>query len=136
MISILHVHVQMERDEEALELLAVGLRDANSAETYCGQARQPLSSVVVQSLEVPQLKVYVSFVQRALRRSLGSAAPAGDNGLQNSSKTSANIALLKTLLRVYMRKGERCVYYIGVVSSQDGHILLGWADKNSFGHVL
>lgn len=80
-------------DAAALKLLAVNLRDANSAETYCSQDRKPLSILVLQSIDVPDLTVYTSFVARTLKKSGG------------PSTKGSQLALLKTLLHVYMEEG-------------------------------
>lgn len=81
-----------QNDTAALELLAIKLRDTNSAETYCSRDRKPLSLVALQSIEIAEFKVYTTFVSRSLKR-------------KGASTKTDQLNLLKTLLHVYMEKG-------------------------------
>ncbi|PWN34144.1 uncharacterized protein FA14DRAFT_69474 [Meira miltonrushii] len=81
-----------QNDTAALELLAITLRDTNSAETYCSQDRKPLSLVALQSIEFAEFKVYTTFVSRSLKR-------------KSAFTKTDQLNLLKTLLHVYMEKG-------------------------------
>jgi hypothetical protein len=90
---------KLHKDVEALELLAINLRDANSAEIYCNQNRFALSSVQLQSLAVDQkeLILYANFYAKSLKR----AATKDAGGIHTSNK----VKLLKLLLQVYVEKG-------------------------------
>jgi hypothetical protein len=82
---------KQHRDSEALELLAIKLRDANSSEIYCNQNRYALSSVQLKTLAVEQkqLVLYANFYAKSLKR------VNRDN----------RVKLLKILLQVYMKSG-------------------------------
>ncbi|MCO5565728.1 hypothetical protein L7F22_019402 [Adiantum nelumboides] len=81
-----------QNDTAALELLAILLRDTNSAETYCSQDRKPLSLIALQNIEIAELKVYTTFTSRSLKR-------------KSAFTKTDQLNLLKTLLHVYMEKG-------------------------------
>lgn len=82
---------KLSHDEEALILLAIELRDANSAEIYCNQNRFALSPIQMQSLaqEQKDLVLYTNFYTKSVKR---------------ATRTD-KVKLLKLLLRVYMQKG-------------------------------
>jgi hypothetical protein len=82
---------RQRKDIDALEVLAIHLRDANSAEIYCNQNRSALSSVQLQSLAVEQkeLVLYANFYAKSLKKT------SRDN----------KVKLLKVLLQVYMERG-------------------------------
>lgn len=82
---------KLQKDTDALEVLAIHLCDANSAEIYCNQNRSALSSVQLQSLaiELKELVLYANFYAKSLKKT------SRDN----------KIKLFKNLLQVYMEKG-------------------------------
>ncbi|EPQ28741.1 uncharacterized protein PFL1_03544 [Pseudozyma flocculosa PF-1] len=97
---------KLGRDREALELLAIELRDANSAEAYCSQDGAVLSPMLAGSVaeESPELQPYAALVSRAHQQRSRAA-------VKNAHKDVAQARLrkeelLKTLLTIYMENGK------------------------------
>ena len=88
---------QLRRDQEALQLLAVEMRDANSAEAYCLQAGAVLSPMLAESLAAEHgLALYSSLIARRA---------ASEPSVKTRENTKQQ--LLRDLLQVYMRSGEK-----------------------------
>ncbi len=91
---------KLHRHEHALAILALEMKDANSAEAYCNQEGEVVSPVLAERVlaltENASLKAYVAFTTRA-RKNAQTAQPSK----QRKSD------LLKLLLRVYVNAEQR-----------------------------
>ncbi|PWZ00585.1 hypothetical protein BCV70DRAFT_189060 [Testicularia cyperi] len=96
---------KLGRDREALALLAVALRDANSAETYCSQDGEVLSPMVAASVAQDHraLEPFTAMLKRTHAQRVRAHQRAA--GQQKVSGQARKQTLLKQLLSVYMENG-------------------------------
>ncbi|KAJ1028646.1 hypothetical protein NDA16_001812 [Ustilago loliicola] len=93
------------RDTEALSLLAITLRDANSAEAYCSQDGEVLSPMLATSIteEHEALRPFAAILSRTYSQRIKAHAKAAwQRGLSGAQRKEE---LLKQLLSVYMANG-------------------------------
>lgn len=96
---------KLGRDAEALALLAITLRDANSAEAYCSQDGEVLSPMLATSIAEDHevLQPFAAMLSRTYtQRIKAHAKAASQRGLTGAHRKEE---LLKQLLSVYMANG-------------------------------
>lgn len=96
---------KLGRDAEALSLLAIILRDANSAEAYCSQDGEVLSAMLASSIaeDHEALQPFAAMLSRTYtQRIKAHAKAASQRGLSGAQRKKE---LLKQLLSVYMANG-------------------------------
>jgi hypothetical protein len=97
---------KLGRDADALSLLAITLRDANSAEAYCSQDGEVLSPMLAASIaeDHEELRPFAAMLSRTHAQRIKTHAKqeqqAGRTGAAQRKET-----LLKELLSVYMANG-------------------------------
>uniref|UniRef100_V5GNV1 Uncharacterized protein n=2 Tax=Kalmanozyma brasiliensis (strain GHG001) TaxID=1365824 RepID=V5GNV1_KALBG len=96
---------KLGRDSEALSLLAVKLRDANSAEAYCSQDGEVLSPMLATSIaeDHKDLQPFAAMLSRTYAQRVKAHAKA--TAQRELSATQRKEELLKQLLSVYMANG-------------------------------
>ena len=96
---------KLGRDAEALSLLAIQLRDANSAEAYCSQDGEVLSPMLATSIAEDQeaLRPFAAMLSRTYSQRVKAHAKATAHG--GLSGVQRKEELLKQLLSVYMANG-------------------------------
>ncbi|SPO23164.1 related to TGF beta receptor associated protein-1 [Ustilago trichophora] len=98
---------KLGRDGEALSLLAIDLRDANSAEAYCSQDGEVLSPMLANSIaeDHEALRPFAAMLSRTYAQRVKAQAKATTQrelwGVQRKEE------LLKQLLSVYMANGAQ-----------------------------
>lgn len=102
---------QLGQHKEALSLLALSLRDANSSEAYCSQSGAVLSPMLAEAVAQDHgLKMYATLVSRGGKATLSKNKLEQETPQENGSglKITADEKqkLLKTLLQVYMENGK------------------------------
>ncbi|KAJ9478240.1 TGF beta receptor associated protein 1 [Pseudozyma hubeiensis] len=96
---------KLGRDSDALSLLAIELRDANSAEAYCSQNGEVLSPMLAASIaeDHPALQPFAATLSRTYAQRIKAHAKAtAQRGLTAEQRKQE---LLKQLLSVYMVNG-------------------------------
>lgn len=103
---------KLRRDREALQILAINLRDANSAEAFCHQGGQVLSPMLAERIANdgrPQLKLYATLITRGATKK--KAAPAQPPATMPSGKSDTadgeKSRLLRLLLQIYLDQSSR-----------------------------
>ncbi|CBQ71882.1 related to TGF beta receptor associated protein-1 [Sporisorium reilianum SRZ2] len=96
---------KLGRDSEALSLLAVTLRDANSAEAYCSQDGEVLSPMLASSIaeDHEALRPFAAMLSRTYAQRVKAHARA--TAQREVSAAQRKQDLLKQLLSVYMANG-------------------------------
>ncbi len=96
---------KLGRDSEALSLLAVRLRDANSAEAYCSQDGEVLSPMLATSIaeDHKDLQPFAAMLSRTYSQRVKAHAKAAAQ--REISPAQRKEELLKQLLSVYMANG-------------------------------
>lgn len=96
---------KLGRDSEALSLLAIRLRDANSAEAYCSQDGEVLSPMLATSIaeDHKDLQPFAAMLTRTYSQRIKAHAKAAAQ--RESSPAQRKEELLKQLLSVYMANG-------------------------------
>ncbi|KAN0063145.1 hypothetical protein ACQY0O_004309 [Thecaphora frezii] len=97
---------KLGRDREALKLLAIELRDANSAETYCSQDGAVLSPMLANSVaqDFVTLEPYAAMVTRTHQQRSRAAIKSAQKDVTQMRHRKEG--LLKTLLQIYMENGS------------------------------
>ncbi len=98
---------KLGRDAEALSLLAVTLRDANSAEAYCSQDGEVLSPMLATSIaeDHEALRPFAAMLSRTYAQRVKASAKAKATATHQRSGAQRKEELLKQLLSVYMANG-------------------------------
>ncbi|SPO21857.1 related to TGF beta receptor associated protein-1 [Ustilago trichophora] len=98
---------KLGRDGEALSLLAIHLRDANSAEAYCSQDGEVLSPMLAISIaeDHEALRPYAAMLSRTYAQRVKAQAKA--TAQRELSGVQRKEELLKQLLSVYMANGAQ-----------------------------
>lgn len=96
---------KLGRDAEALSLLAITLRDANSAEAYCSQDGEVLSPMLATSIaeDHEALRPFAAMLSRTHAQRVKAHAKAIAHREHSSAQRKEE--LLKQLLSVYMSNG-------------------------------
>ncbi|SNX83217.1 related to TGF beta receptor associated protein-1 [Melanopsichium pennsylvanicum] len=103
---------RLGRDAEALSLLAVHLRDANSAEAYCSQDGEVLSPMLATSIaeDHEALRPFAAMLSRTYTQRIKAHAKATAH--RELSGVQRKEELLKQLLSVYMANGAEAKFRI------------------------
>lgn len=103
---------KLGRHREALQILAIDLRDANSAEAYCHQGGQVLSPMLAERIVDdgrPYLKLYANLVVRGAgkKKNNANAAPSSTQARVNGSIDAGKSKLLQLLLHIYLEQSSK-----------------------------